>query len=149
MADLASNIRLAVDSGEVALGIKSVSSSIVDSSAKLVIAASKGNESMVQDVQHMAKVAEVKFMLFEGNSMDLGRVCGKPYSVSVLSVIQAGNSNILEEPSAAPVQAERKQEVEATANPEAAQEESEVEAEEAADADAAEAETEEEDVEEK
>ncbi|MCL4411212.1 50S ribosomal protein L30e, partial [Candidatus Marsarchaeota archaeon] len=30
-----------------------------------------------------------------GNPIELGAVCGKPYSVSTLAIIEAGNSNIL------------------------------------------------------
>jgi large subunit ribosomal protein L30e len=97
MADLASDIRLAVDSGEVALGVKEVSDSIKRNKAQLVVAASKGRLDMLQDVQHVSKVAEVRLLMFEGDSMALGRICGKPYSVSVLSIINPGNSKILEE----------------------------------------------------
>jgi large subunit ribosomal protein L30e len=32
---------------------------------------------------------------FEGNNMELGALCGKPFSVSALAVIDKGTSNIL------------------------------------------------------
>jgi large subunit ribosomal protein L30e len=95
MADLARDIRLAVDSGEVAIGAESVISSIKGSTSKLVILASLGKKELYDDITHLAKLSEVKIMLFSGNSMDLGTVCGKPFSVSALSIIKPGNSNIL------------------------------------------------------
>ncbi|QRF74512.1 50S ribosomal protein L30e [Candidatus Micrarchaeum sp.] len=95
MADLSSEIRLAVDSGVTALGLNSVIKSLRDAKAKLIVVASKNKESTMQDIAHMAKVANVPMEIFEGNPMELGAVCGKPFSVSAVSVIEEGNSNIL------------------------------------------------------
>ncbi len=95
MADLANDIRLAVDSGKTAIGIKTVTESIKESTAKLVIMASKNKESNLQDLAHIAGIVGVRIIKFEGNPVELGVVCGKPYSVSVLSIIEPGNSNIL------------------------------------------------------
>ena len=97
MADLTNDIRLAVDSGKTALGLNTVMDSIKDSSAKLVIVASKNKESNLQDILHVASIAGIKVIKFEGNPVELGAVCGKPYSVSTLSVIDAGHSNILKD----------------------------------------------------
>ncbi len=97
MADLANNIRLAVDSGKVALGVNKVMDSIKENNAKLIVVATKNKPEILQDVQHLTKVSNIKTVMFEGNSMELGAVCGKPYSVSVLSIISEGNSKILEE----------------------------------------------------
>lgn len=95
MADLNVDIRLAVDSGETALGENKAVEAIRKNSAKVVVVASKNKNETVQDVMHMAKLSNIKVLVFEGTSMELGSVCGKPYSVSVLSVIEPGNSNIL------------------------------------------------------
>ncbi len=97
MADLTNDIRLAVDSGKTAVGLNTVIDSIRDSSAKLVIIASKNKEGTAQDIMHMAGIAGIKVIKFDGNPVELGAVCGKPFSVSALSVIEAGNSNILKD----------------------------------------------------
>ncbi len=97
MADLASNIRLAVDSGKVALGVNKVMDSIKHDDAKLIIVATKNKQEILQDIQHLSKISSTKIRMYEGNSMELGAVCGKPFSVSVLSIIKEGNSKILEE----------------------------------------------------
>ncbi len=97
MTDLASDIRLAVDSGTAALGLNKVMDSLKNSSAKLIVAAKVNKAENLRDVIHMAKIGGVKVLIFPGNSMELGAVCGKPYSVSVLSVAEQGNSKILEE----------------------------------------------------
>ena len=97
MADLANDIRLAVDSGKTAIGLNTVVESIKNNSAKLVIVADKAKQSNLQDIQHVASIAGIRVIKFEGNPVELGAVCGKPFSISTLSVIEAGNSNILKE----------------------------------------------------
>ena len=97
MADFANDIRLAVDSGVTAMGVNKVIDSIKASSAKLIVLAEKNRVQTTSDISHLAKVAGVGVLVFPGNSMELGAVCGKPYSVSVLSISEQGNSKILEE----------------------------------------------------
>jgi large subunit ribosomal protein L30e len=97
MADLNSDLRMAVDSGEVVLGIEETTRAINTATAKLVIVSGTGNEGTVSDLAHLCGIAEVKLVKFAGNSMELGAVCGKPYSVSSLAVIDAGHSKILEQ----------------------------------------------------
>jgi large subunit ribosomal protein L30e len=96
MADLSSDIRLAVDSGTIAVGLKSVIRSIKKDQAKLVIASSKNNEDNISEVEHLSKVAGIKFVRYESTPVEFGTLCGKPFSVSMISVIDAGNSKILE-----------------------------------------------------
>ena len=97
MANLTSDIRLAVDSGDVAIGMNSVMESIAAGKAKLVITSSKNKPGALSDIEHVAKLAEVKVIVFDGDSIQLGTVCGKPYSVSAISIIEQGDSNILNE----------------------------------------------------
>ncbi len=97
MADLNSDLRMAVDSGEVVLGIEETTRAINVSRAKLVIVSGTGSDGSVSDLAHVCGIAGVKLVKFAGNSMELGAVCGKPYSVSSLAVISPGNSKILDE----------------------------------------------------
>ena len=97
MADVANDIRLAVDSGKAALGINSVIDSIKNDTAKLLVVASKNRGDNVQDIAHMAKISNIRVVMFEGTSMELGAICGKPFSVSAVSIIEQGNSKILDD----------------------------------------------------
>ncbi|MDE1833202.1 MAG: 50S ribosomal protein L30e [Candidatus Micrarchaeota archaeon] len=97
MADLANDIRLAVDSGDTAIGINSVEQSIKSDKAKVVVIASNNKKETIEDLMHLAKIANIRVLTIKGNSMDLGSICGKPYSVSAVSVISPGNSKILDE----------------------------------------------------
>src|SRR5580658_1570331 len=95
MADLNNNIRLAVDSGKAAFGVNKASQSILTSKAKIIIVASKNKGDRLSDILHLAKLSNIRVEIFEGTPMDLGVVCGKPFSVSVLSILDPGNSKIL------------------------------------------------------
>jgi large subunit ribosomal protein L30e len=97
MADLSNDIRLAVDSGVSAFGINRASETILSNKAKMVIIASKNKGDRLSDILHLAKISEIKVQIFEGTPMALGVACGKPFSVSVMSIMDAGNSNILNE----------------------------------------------------
>jgi large subunit ribosomal protein L30e len=97
MADLSNDIRLAVDSGKTVFGIKEATDSILTSTAKAVVVASSNKKDRINDIIHMAKISGVKVVVFEGNPMNLGVVCGKPFSVSVAAILDAGSSNILNE----------------------------------------------------
>jgi large subunit ribosomal protein L30e len=43
----------------------------------------------------MSTAHGVKTHRYEGTNMELGALCGKPFSVSALAVIEKGSSNIL------------------------------------------------------
>jgi len=97
MADLAGDIRLAVDTGKVAIGYREVAKSISNSEAKAVVIAAKGKKDIIDDIVHMCNIAGIKIIKFNENSLELGTICGKPYSVNALAIIDQGSSNILNE----------------------------------------------------
>ena len=97
MADLNRDLRLAVDTGKVIIGTREVAKALHGSEAKLVIVASAGKKESVEDINHMCSVANIKTVKFSGNSMSLGTVCGKPYSINAVAILEPGNSNILNE----------------------------------------------------
>ncbi len=127
------DIRLAVDSGDVALGARQVIRSIESNSAKLVVIASGNKADTINDIKYITGISGIKLEVFTGNSMELGSVCGKPYSVSVLAVIDPGNSNILNAPeNNTSISAKSKEEAEAEEEEEEEAETSEEEPEEEA-----------------
>ncbi len=97
MADLNNDIRLAVDSGKAEFGINRVTRAIMENKAKLIIIASKNKGDRLSDVLHLAKASNINAQVFDGTPVSLGIVCGLPFSVSVLSITDPGNSNILNE----------------------------------------------------
>lgn len=93
---LARAIRLAVETGKVEFGAKT---SVVDSllgKAKLIVIASNAPKELQEDLLYYCKLSGIPSLVFEGTSIELGSICGKPYPVSALSIYDAGSSNILE-----------------------------------------------------
>jgi large subunit ribosomal protein L30e len=97
MADLSNDIRLAVDSGEAAFGINSTQKAILSNKAKIVVIASKNKGDRLSDIMHLAKISNIRVQVFEGTPIALGVACRKPFSISVLSIMDPGNSKILDE----------------------------------------------------
>ncbi len=94
--DVDSAIRLAVETGKVTIGSKSTLDAILKRKAKLVIVASNCPKNLRRDAERYAKLANIPLFEYKGSSVELGTVCGKPFVVAMLGIIDPGNSDILE-----------------------------------------------------
>jgi large subunit ribosomal protein L30e len=93
--DLNREIRQAVTSGKVILGPDKGLKSLKLGQAKLVILSLNCDEIVRADVECYAKLAGIPFHIYPGDSTELGLACGKPFLVNVVTVVDAGSSNIL------------------------------------------------------
>ena len=93
---LTSAIRLAVENGKVEFGARTGVKASLLGQAKLFVVASNTPNEIREKVEHYCKISEIPIIVFEGSSVELGSVCGKPFPVSVLSVMDVGSSPILE-----------------------------------------------------
>lgn len=93
---LTTAVRLAVESGKVEYGSRKGISASLNAKAKLFVVADNTPEETKTQVHKYAELSEVPVIDFPGSSMELGSVCGRPFPVAVLSVYDAGNSNIME-----------------------------------------------------
>lgn len=89
---LISAVRLAVESGKVDFGARTG----IKTKAKLFVVAGNAPDRIKEKVSTYAKTSDIPLITFDGSSMELGSVCGRPFPVSVLSVYDEGSSNILE-----------------------------------------------------
>jgi large subunit ribosomal protein L30e len=80
-----------MSSGKVLLGVKQAKQYVKKKEAKMIIRATNNpyKEFSVEKYQ------EVPVFTYPGTGKDLGAACGKPFSVSVLVVVEPGNSGIL------------------------------------------------------
>ncbi len=93
---LTTAVRLAVESGKVEFGTRTGLVASAKGNAKLFIIASNTPQETKDKVEKSAKGSNTPVIVFEGNTMELGSVCGKPFPVSLLSVYEEGSSNLLE-----------------------------------------------------
>ncbi|MFQ5908921.1 MAG: 50S ribosomal protein L30e [Thermoplasmata archaeon] len=89
MADLAGPLRQAIETGKVALGLHQARRALQTDTARLIIRASNCPDEFLQTPE------DVPVEEFPGSNVELGAACGKPFSVSVVAVLDPGRSKIL------------------------------------------------------
>jgi len=94
--DIERGIRVAVDTGKVILGSNKSIQAIKLGNGELVVMAANAPKNLKEDVEIYSNLSEIPVHIFDGSSVDLGSICGKPFTVSVLVVQEPGDSNILE-----------------------------------------------------
>ncbi|KQM10342.1 hypothetical protein SDC9_139615 [bioreactor metagenome] len=90
MIDIGKALKAAITTGEVEFGVMQTEKAVKSGKAQMVIVANNCPSKAL-----VAGDSGVKVHVFEGNNMELGALCGKPFSVSALAVIDKGTSNIL------------------------------------------------------
>jgi len=94
--DVSREIRRAVDTGKVAFGFKQSEKTLLSGKPELIVFCKNIQKPVKERLQEYATIAGVQCFVFEGNGLELGAVCGKPFVVSVLSILDLGKSNVLE-----------------------------------------------------
>ena len=89
-------IRVAVDTGNVTLGSSKTIQALKLGKGKLVIIAENCPKEVAEDVTQYSQLSKIPFYTFQGTSVDLGSVCGKPFTVAAMMVNDPGDSTILE-----------------------------------------------------
>lgn len=95
MIDINKAIATAVKSGKVAFGADSALQNAQTGKAKMIVLAANCPKNMQDEIEYNCKLSNVHFIVFKGSSLDLAAVCGKPFTVSALSIREAGDSDIL------------------------------------------------------
>jgi large subunit ribosomal protein L30e len=94
--DLDRGIRVAVDTGNVTLGSDKSIQALKIGKGKLVIIADNCPEEIEEDVIEYARLSEIPIYTYGGSSVELGSVCGKPFTVASMIINDPGDSTILE-----------------------------------------------------
>ena len=91
------NARLAlvIKSGKYSLGLKQTIRNMRTGSAKMVILSENTPPLRRSQIEYYAMLGNVKVLHYAGNNIDLGTACGKYFRVGVLSILNAGDSDIL------------------------------------------------------
>ena len=94
--DVDRGIRVAVDTGDVTLGSEKSIQSLKLGKGQLVIVAENSPKEILEDVEYYSNLTNVPYYVYEGTSVTLGSVCGKPFTVATLVINDPGDSTILE-----------------------------------------------------
>jgi large subunit ribosomal protein L30e len=85
-----------VESGKVEFGARTGIAASILGKARLFVLATNTPAETRQKVEGYSRLAKIPVIEFEGTTVELGSVCGRPFPVSVLSVYEEGSSNLLE-----------------------------------------------------
>ncbi|MEM4598850.1 MAG: 50S ribosomal protein L30e [Candidatus Diapherotrites archaeon] len=94
--DVGVEIRRAVDSGKVLIGYRECEKNVLKGIGRLLIVSKQFENKKIEKLKHIANVAGIPFMQFEGSPAELGAICGRPHTVSTMLVLEEGKSKIVE-----------------------------------------------------
>ena len=78
------------------LGYKTVLKTLRSGKAKLILIANNVPPLRKSEIEYYAMLAKTGVHHYTGNNVDLGTACGRFYRVSCLSILDAGDSDIIE-----------------------------------------------------
>ncbi|GKZ00657.1 60S ribosomal protein L30 [Mayamaea pseudoterrestris] len=90
-----SRLKLVMKSGKVQLGYKMTIKALRKTKAKMVLIASNCPHLRKSEIEYMAMLAKTPVHHYGGDNTALGTACGKLFNCSILTVIDAGDSDIL------------------------------------------------------
>lgn len=79
-------LRNAIKEKKIIIGAKQTLKSLKAKSIKSVVLASNCPESIKKDVEYYSKLTGIKSENFDGTARQLGTLCGKPFSISVMAI---------------------------------------------------------------
>lgn len=92
--DVQRSLRTVIATGKVLIGADQTAKAIARGEARLVILAE--NAPNADDLREQAGTKRVPVFRFQGQGTQLGPACGKPFAISALAILDAGESDILQ-----------------------------------------------------
>jgi len=94
--DASKEIRRAVDTGKVIFGTKNSEKSLKNGTGMLIIIANNAPKLMKEKLVSFAEIGKTPHFMYEGTGLELGSVCGKPFTISVMVIQDKGKSKVLD-----------------------------------------------------
>lgn len=94
--DANKEIRRAVDTGKVSFGYKTCQKNLLKGEGELVIVSNNMSINEKEKLEQLAKTENKKFFVYQDTGLTLGSICGKPFVVSAMIVLDKGKSKVLE-----------------------------------------------------
>ncbi len=94
--DLEKAISMAVNTGKVKLGYEAVIKSIMNGKVKTTVISNNIPRNSKRLIIRNCNFSQIPIIEYEKSGIDLGAVCGRPHKVSVIGILDPGNSKILD-----------------------------------------------------
>jgi large subunit ribosomal protein L30e len=95
MIDINKAIASAAKTGKISFGAGAAQQNAQNGRAKLIILANNCPKEFRERIEYSCRLSNVPLMTYEGSALDLAAVCGKPFSITALSIREPGDSEIL------------------------------------------------------
>jgi large subunit ribosomal protein L30e len=95
MTDINKAITTTIKTGKVLFGARSAINNAKIGKAKLIIIVANCPQKTREDIQYYCRLSNIPKIIYNGTSIELGAVCGKPFMVSALTIREQGDSDIL------------------------------------------------------
>mmetsp|Transcript_7731 Transcript_7731/g.11596 ORF Transcript_7731/g.11596 Transcript_7731/m.11596 type:complete len:110 (+) Transcript_7731:95-424(+) len=90
-----SRIKLVMKSGKANLGYKASVKCMRKSKAKMILICNNCPPLRRSEIEYLAMLAKTSVHHYNGDNTALGTACGKMFNCSVLTILDAGDSDIL------------------------------------------------------
>ncbi len=96
VTDIERELVNALKTGEVVLGSKRTIKLVKLGKAKAVVVASNSPPKVMYEIMYYARISKTPVYVYPGTSVELGALCGKPFTVASLAIIDPGSSRIVD-----------------------------------------------------
>jgi large subunit ribosomal protein L30e len=90
-----SRLKLVMKSGKVIMGYRSTVKALRKQKSKMILISNNCPALRKSEIEYLAMLAKTQVHHYTGDNSALGTACGKFFNCSVLSIIDAGDSDIL------------------------------------------------------
>lgn len=93
--DFEKEIRRAVDTGKVEFGYRSAEKNALLGKGRLLVISAGLPAQKKEKLTHLAGLSSIPIYDFNKSALRLGSVCGKPFPVTAMVVLEQGKSKVL------------------------------------------------------
>jgi len=87
--DISKEIKKVIETGDVKFGLE-VAKKTIKKTKMLIVAKNCPDDKFLKE-----EIEGVPVYIYQGDGLELGTVCGKPFNISVISIHSTGKSNVL------------------------------------------------------
>jgi len=95
--DLKRHLEVIARTGKMILGFRQSHLSILNKKARLIILADNCPQKFEREIVIACKMTKIPYVKVSVPGTELGYIAGKPFSAAVISILDPGSSNILEQ----------------------------------------------------
>jgi len=95
MKDLKDDIGSVMKTGKVAIGSERAIKTLLIGNPMLIILSSNCPDNVREKIIYYSRLSKIPYNTIKDNSIELGSICGKPFPVSAIGIVNEGESDIL------------------------------------------------------